>query len=122
MTTVPDPLSPGVPDPPAGTPGRAAQAEEHTMTYNVEAARAERAAQRSTEPFQFEFRGRQWTMKDRDDLPAVAATWTEAGFVMRFDQIIVEDDWPTDAIYSDDLTVGDLTGLVQAWLGATPGE
>jgi hypothetical protein len=87
------------------------------MTYNVEAARAERAAERTTDPFTFEMDGRTWTMCHVDDAPAGFLRWSVADYAERFPSLIVEPDFPADA-----MTVGDLNALVAAWLGATPGE
>jgi hypothetical protein len=87
------------------------------MTYNVEAARAERAAQRSSEPCRFELDGRTWTMKSIDDVPAGFLAWSAADYSRGFAQLVVEGDFTPGS-----LTVGDMNALVAAWLGATPGE
>lgn len=87
------------------------------MTYSIEAARAERAAARTTEPFRFEFDDRTWTMKHIDDVPSGWLTWSAVDYAEKLPDMIVEEGFPVER-----LTVGDMNALVAAWLGATPGE
>lgn len=85
--------------------------------YDIEAARAERAAQRTSEPFRFTFQGTTWTMVHPDDAPAGWLAWTMADYARQFAKLVVEPDFPVAG-----LTVGDMDALVAAWLGAKPGE
>lgn len=87
------------------------------MTYDIDAARAERIAQRKATPFEFQFQGHTWTMKHADDLPASWLTWSPAGWVRNIASVVVEDGFP-----ADQLTAPDIDALVAAWLGSTPGE
>jgi hypothetical protein len=87
------------------------------MTYSIEAARAERAAERHTEPFTFEVDGQTWTMKSPDDVPAGWFAWSLADYARNFSQLVVEPGFTVGA-----MTTGDMNALVSAWLGATPGE
>ena len=87
------------------------------MSYSIEAARAERQAARTTDPFTFDLDGRAWTMKHPDDVPAGWLAWSMADYARRFASLVVEPDFPADV-----LTVGDMNALVAAWLGTSPGE
>lgn len=87
------------------------------MTYNVDQARAERAAERSSQPFAFQVGDDVWTMKHPDDLPMRWYAWSMADYARRFADLVVEPGFPDDA-----LTTGDMNAIVKAWLGSTPGE
>lgn len=85
--------------------------------YDIDAARAERQAQRTNDAFQFTLGGTTWTMKHPDDVPSDWLAWSMADYARKFTALVAEPNFPADS-----LTVGDMNALVAAWLGATPGE
>ena len=94
------------------------------MAYDVEAARAERVAQRTREPFTFTLAGETWTMVSPDDTPATFLSWSVADYARNFSTLVITEDadgkgrpFPVHL-----LTTGDMNALVAAWIGGTPGE
>lgn len=95
------------------------------MSYNVDAARAERVAQRTKQQFRFTLDGREWTMIHPGDVPITANTWTEAQWTEHFVEFIepVYDDEDALVRFPIELiTREDIGPLMQAWIGGTPGE
>jgi hypothetical protein len=87
------------------------------MTYDIQAARAERKAQQTKALFTFVLDNDTWTMKDPDDLPSAWLTWSLADYARSFPDLVVEPGFPVES-----LTTGDMDALIAAWLGASPGE
>jgi hypothetical protein len=95
------------------------------MPYDVEAVRAERVAKRTQEPFRFKLDGREWTMIHAGDVPLTANTWTEAQWTEHFVEFVepqYDDEGALLRFPLELITREDIPGLMEAWIGGSPGE